>query len=133
MYKKLKDGEREIKEIRLDVNTERLSRNIKRIKSDIMYTAQYDENSGTGTTYLGMPKMRRQDKLKVEHKAPITEDCYVLDKWLDCTDCKLFMSITFYLNSPSSHSLPKFISRTKNILIGNGQYIGVLFVILCCD
>ena len=39
------------------------------------------------------------------------------------------MSKTFYLNCPSLHSLLKFVSRTKNILVGNGHYIVVLFVI----
>ena len=70
---------------------------------------------------------------------PITEDCYIQGKLLDDTDCKIlldagaskpFISKTFYLNCPSLHSLPKFVLRTKNILVGNGQYVGVLFVIL---
>ena len=39
------------------------------------------------------------------------------------------MSKPFYLNGPPLHSLPKFVSKTNNILVGNGQYIGVLFVI----
>ena len=39
------------------------------------------------------------------------------------------MSKTFYLNYPSLHSLPNFVSKTKVILVGNGQYVGVLFVI----
>ena len=40
------------------------------------------------------------------------------------------MSKTFYLNNPSLHSLPRFVWRTKNILVGIGQYVGVLFVIM---
>ena len=40
------------------------------------------------------------------------------------------MSKIFYLNHPSLHSLPIFVSRTKNILLGNGQCVGVLLVIL---
>ena len=39
------------------------------------------------------------------------------------------MSKKFYLNCPLLHSLPRFISKTGNILVGNGQCIGVLFVI----
>ena len=39
------------------------------------------------------------------------------------------MSKTFYLNCPSLHSLPKLVLRKKNILVGNGQYVGILFVI----
>ena len=61
------------------------------IKSNTMYTAQYDENSAIGTTYLRMPKMRRQDELKAEHQAPITEDCYIPGKLLDGTDSKILL------------------------------------------
>ena len=81
--------------------------------------------------------MRRQEKLKVEHKAPVPEDCYIPSKLLDGIDClilldteasKSFKSKCFYLNYPLLYSLPKFVSKTKNILVGNGKYIGVLFV-----
>ena len=37
------------------------------IMSPVMYTAQYDENSDIGSTYLGIPKMRRWDEFKAEH------------------------------------------------------------------
>ena len=59
-------------------------------------------------------------------------------KLQDGTDCKVlleigasksFISKTFYLNCPSLHSLPKFVLRTKNILVDNDQYVGVLFVV----
>ena len=76
--------------------------------------------------------------VKAVHKVSITEDCYVPGKLLDGTYCKimldtvaskLFMSKMFYLPCPLLHSLPKFVSGTKDILVGNGQYIGALFVI----
>ena len=51
-----------------------------------MYTAKYDENSDIGTTYLGITKMKRQDELQVENKAPTTEDCYIPSTLLDGTD-----------------------------------------------
>ena len=38
------------------------------------------------------------------------------------------MSKMFYLNCPSLHSLPMLISKIKNILVGNGQYVGALFI-----
>ena len=67
-----------------------------------MCTAQDDENSDIGTPYLGMPKMRRQDELKIEHKELITEDWYIPSKLLDGPDGKIlldtgasFMSKTF--------------------------------------
>ena len=41
------------------------------------------------------------------------------------------MSKTFFLNSPSLHTFPTFVWRIKSIiLLGNGQYVCVLLVIL---
>ena len=76
--------------------------------------------------------------MKEENKAPIIADCYIHGKLLDATDGKIFlttgtnksfMSKTFLLNCLSLHFPPKFVSSTKNIFVGNGQYIGVLFFI----
>ena len=65
-----------------------------------------------------MPKIRIGDKFKAENKAPITEDCYIPGKLLDCTVCKTllymggsksFVSKTFYLKCSSLISLPRFV------------------------
>ena len=40
------------------------------------------------------------------------------------------MSKSYYLRCKSLHNLPKFASKTQRIQVGNGQYVGVLFVIL---
>ena len=107
-----------------------------------MYPVQYDDNSNIETTNLHMSKRRRQDALKAEHKAPITEDCYIPSKLFGGTDCKILldkvannlsMSKTFYLNFSSLHYLSKFVSKTKNILVGNGQHLCILFFHTCCD
>ena len=50
------------------------------------------KNSDIVTTYLGMPKMRRQDELKAECKAHMTEDCYIPGKLLGGTDCKILLN-----------------------------------------
>ena len=39
------------------------------------------------------------------------------------------MSKSYFLRCESLHSLPKFTSTTTRIQVGNGQYVGVLFVI----
>ena len=39
------------------------------------------------------------------------------------------MSKAYYLRCKSLHTLPKFASNTQRIQVGNGQYIGVMFVI----
>ena len=55
MYTMLQDGQREIKETTFESNTESLKQNyldiLEGLKSNIMYTAQYHENSDIGTTY----------------------------------------------------------------------------------
>ena len=40
------------------------------------------------------------------------------------------MSKCYYLRCKALHDLPKFALKTKRIQAGNGQYVGVLFVIL---
>ena len=59
-------------------------------------------------------------------------------KLLDGTECqllldtgasKLFISKLFYMQCKSLHSLPKFMSKTQRIQVGNGQCISVLFII----
>ena len=37
---------------------------------------------------------------------------------------------SYYLRCKSLHNLPKFASKMQRIQVGNGQYVGVLFVIL---
>ena len=75
MNKKLRDNASEIKEISFDSNIENLKLDyldiFKGIKSEVIYTVQYDRNSDIETSQLGMPKMRRQDELKAEEKSPI--------------------------------------------------------------
>ena len=39
------------------------------------------------------------------------------------------MSKSYFMRCKSLHSLPKFTSMTTRIQVGNGQYVGVLFVI----
>ena len=57
---------------------------------------------------------------------------------LDGTECdilvdtgaiKSYMSKSYFLRCKSLHSLHKFTSTTTRIQVGNGQYVGVLFVI----
>ena len=60
-------------------------------------------------------------------------------KLLDDTECdilvdagmsKSYMSKSYFMRCKSLHSLPKFTSTTTRIQVGNGQYVGVLFIIL---
>ena len=82
--------------------------------------------------------MTRETKVKAEEKFPISGQGYTLGKVLDDTDCQIlldtgasksYMSKSFYLKCKTLHTLPKFASNMQRIQVGNGQYVGVLFII----
>ena len=107
-------------------------------KTEIVNTSRFNENSDLSTTYLGRSDKARNDKLKAEQPFPISEHGYTSGKLLDGTECQLlldtgksksFMSKSFYMQSKSLHSLPKFTSKTQRIKVGNGQCVSTLFVI----
>ena len=109
------------------------------IQSDIVSSSRFNENSDISTTYLGMIEHREsQDKLKAEESFPISENGYNLDRLLDGTKCQLLldtgaskslMSKSFYMHCKSLHTLAKLAATTQKIQVGNGQCIGVLFII----
>ena len=54
------------------------------------------------------------------------EECQIL---LDTGASKSYMSKSYFLRCKTLHDLPQFASKTQRIQVGNGQYVGVLFVI----
>ena len=108
------------------------------VKSEVLSTTTFDENSHLNTTHLGRVDMTRLDKIKTEERFPSLEQGYTVGKPLDGTECQIhldtgacksFMSKSHYLRCKSLHSLPKFASKTQRIQVGNGKYINVLFII----
>ena len=104
----------------------------------MVYTNRFDENSELSTTYLGQTKMTRDTKIKAEESFPITGQGFTLGKLLDRTGCQIlldtsatksYMSKSLYLKCKCLHALTKFTSHTHRIQVGNGQHVGVLFVI----
>ena len=104
----------------------------------MVYTNKFDENSDLSTTYLGQTKMTRVTKIKAEENFPITRQGFTSGKLLDGTACQIlldtgatksYMSKSYYLRCKCLHTLPKFASNTQRIQVGNGQYVGILFVI----
>ena len=53
-------------------------------------------------------------------------ECQIL---LDTGATKSYMSKSYYLRCKTLYALPKFSSNTQRIQVGNGQYVGVLFLI----
>ena len=82
--------------------------------------------------------MTRNTEVKAEENFPMTARGYTRGQLLDGTDCdvlidtgasKSYMSKSYFLQCNLMHMMPKFTSTTKRIQVGNGQYVGVLFVI----
>ena len=77
-------------------------------------------------------------KVLLDELFPIPEQEYTKGKLLDGTECQIlldtgasqsFMWKSCYMHCKSLHSLPKFVSKTQRIQVGNGQFVSVLFII----
>ena len=108
------------------------------IKSEILNTTRFAENSDLSTTYLGRSNMVRDCKMVVEERFPMSEQGYTTGKLLNSIKCQIllvtgasksFMSKLHYFCYKSLHSLSTFMSNTQRIQVGNGQYVNMLFVI----
>ena len=109
-----------------------------RVCADIVGSDRFDKDTDLSTTYLGQIDMTRDTEVKAEENFPITSCGYTKGKLIDGTECdilvdtgasKSYMSKSYFMRCKSLHSLPKFTSTTTRIQVGNGQYVGVLFVI----
>ena len=106
--------------------------------AEVVTTNRFDENVDLSTTYLGKIGMKREDIMKAEESFPISEQGFVMGRILNGEECQIlldtgasksYMSKSYYLRCKALHDLPKFASKIQRIQVGNGQYIGVLFVI----
>ena len=109
------------------------------IYAEIVTTSRFDENIDLNMTYLGRIDMKREEVMKAEGSFPISEQGFVMGKLLNGEECQIlldtgpsksYMSKSYYLRCKLLHNLPKFALKTQRIQVGNGQYVGVLFVIL---
>ena len=104
------------------------------VYAEIVSSNRFDKNTDLSTTYLGQTDMTRDMEVKAEENFPITAQGYTKGKLLDGTECGILvdtgMNKSYMLmRCKSLHSLPKFMSATNRIQVGNGQYVSVLFVI----
>ena len=109
-----------------------------KVYSEVVTTSRFDENVDLSTTYLGRVNMQREEMLKAEESFPISEQGFVKGKLKNGEECQIlldtgasksYMSKSYYLKCKLLHNLPKFASKMQRIQVGNGQYVGVLFVI----
>ena len=87
------------------------------IKTEIVDTSRFDENSDLSTTYLGRIDMTQDKDLMVEQRFPISKSGYTVGKPMDRTEfqilldtgaSKSFMCMSHYLCCKALHFLPKF-------------------------
>ena len=108
------------------------------IYMEIISTDKFNEDTDISTTYLAQVNMARDTEVKAEERFQMTARGYTRGQLLDGTDCdvlidtsasKSYMSKSYFLRCKNLHTMPKFTSSTKRIQAGNGQYVGVLYVI----
>ena len=108
------------------------------VYAEVISTDRFDEDTDLSTTFLGQVNMSRDTEVKAEESFPITARHYTRGELLDGTDCEIlidtgasksYMLKSYFMQCKSLHAMPKFTSSTRRIQVGNGQYVGVLFVI----
>ena len=108
------------------------------VYAEVVTTSRFNENVDLSTTYLGRIDMKREEVMKAEESFPISEQRFVMGKLMNGEECQIlldmgvsksYMSKSYYLKCKSLHKLPKFALKMQRIQVGNGQYVGVLFVI----
>ena len=89
IYDRLKEEDRQVIEIDFGDTLDKLKGEYldmyEGVKSEVLSTTKFDENSHLNTTYLGRINMTRLDQIKAEEKCPISEQWYAVGKLLDNT------------------------------------------------
>ena len=108
------------------------------VYAEVINTNRFDEDTDLSTTYLGQVDMSRKTEVKAEESFAINAAGHTRGELLDGTECEIlidtgvsksYMLKSYYMQCKSLHIMPKFTSTTRRIQVGNGQYVGVLFVI----
>ena len=108
------------------------------IYAEIVSSDRFNKYTDLSTMYLGQTDMTRDMEVKGKENFPVKAHGYTKEKLLDATKCdivvdtdlsKSYMSKSYFMRCKSLHSLPKFASTITRIKVGNGQYVGVLFII----
>ena len=136
IYNKLKEEERQTLDMDFGDSSDVLRTNYldmyEGVQVDVVCSDKFDECSDLNMTYFCGTNMM------IEERFPISGQGYTMGKLLDDTDYQIlldtsarksYMSKSFYLKCKLLHVLPKFASNTQRIPVGNGQYVGVLFII----
>ena len=108
------------------------------VYAKVISTNRFDEDTDLSTTYLGQIGMSRKTEVKAKESLAMNAADHTRGELLDGTECEIlidtgasksYMSKSYYMQCKSLHAMPKFTSTNRRIQVGNGQYVGVLFVI----
>ena len=108
------------------------------VYAEIINTNRFDEDTDLSTTYLDQVEMCRKTEVKAEESFAMNAAGHTRGELLDGTECEIlidtgasksYMSKSYYMQCKSLHTMPKITSTTRRIQVGNGQYVGVLFMI----
>ena len=102
-----------------DRSTEEYLDRYEGVKSEILNTTRFDENSDLSTTYLGRSSMTRNDKMRVEEKFSIIKQGYTGGKLLDGTECQIL------LDTGASKSLMSKSHYLHCKLLHSGNYLSL--------
>ena len=102
-------------------------------------TKLFNECSKVTTTHLWRKEPESSAKtFRLEGEIPLPHNCVTEGSLPDGTKMRIlfdtgatrsFMSKSFYMRNRQLHTLPKFTSPCKAIMVGSGQCMSVLFVI----
>ena len=110
------------------------------LSDNIVYVKSKDRDimNGIDIKSIDYREHKRMYRKMNKESFPISEQGFVKGKLINGEECQIlldtgasksYMSKSYYLRCKSLHNLPKFASKTQRIQVGNGQYVGVLFVI----
>ena len=108
------------------------------IYAEVININRFDEDMDLSTTYSGQVNMSRKTEVRAEESFAMNAAGHTRGELLDGTECEIlidtstsksYMSKSYYMQCRSLNVMPKFTSSTRRIQVGNGQYVGVLFVI----
>ena len=108
------------------------------VYAEVISTNRIDEDMDLSTTYLGQVDMSRKTEVRAEESFVMNVAGHTKGELLDGTECQIlidtgtsksYQSKSYYMQCKSLHTMPKCTSTTRRIQVGNGQYVGVLFVI----
>ena len=108
------------------------------ITCELKSSVHFNKSTIIAMTYLGLEKMTPYDMFNLGESFPFYANSHtlanfqtgeVMDILLNSRTSKSYNSKSFYLRNTHLHHIPKFISNTKSIQVGNGQFASALFII----